>query len=176
MRSQTLRGEVAIVTGGNTNIGLATAQQLADDGADVAIGYLDPVGSRNAVNRVRQTGRRAIAIQTDIRESDQAEKLIQQTVRRLGDVTILVCNAAAQVFCESLIETTDQEIDEVIDTNLKGTLFCIRAFLATCRGGPVRSRSIIVISSINAVLTQPGLGVYGMTKAGSVRTLVEKTV
>ena len=102
---ETLKGKVALVTGGSRGIGAAVALALAGAGADLAINYRERSADAEKIRaEIRKLGRRALAIQADVSQSDQVRKMVGQTERELGAVQILVNNAgmARQIKLEDL--------------------------------------------------------------------------
>src|SRR5688572_25548888 len=94
-----LQGKVALVTGSARGIGAAIAERLAADGADVAINYSrSEDAARDVADRVRRAGPRAVVIRADVGDLAQAKALVDQTVRELGQLDILVNNAASVAF------------------------------------------------------------------------------
>jgi 2-deoxy-D-gluconate 3-dehydrogenase len=120
-----LSGRVAIVTGANTGIGQAIALALAEAGADIAAVGRTP--AEDTVARVRALGRRAVMIPADLSSIEPIDRVIDQTIKDLGGLNILVNNAGTILRAEAL-EFSEADWDAVIDTNLKSTFFlCQRA-------------------------------------------------
>jgi 2-deoxy-D-gluconate 3-dehydrogenase len=120
-----LSGRVAIVTGANTGIGQAIALALAEAGADIAAVGRTP--AEDTVARVRALGRRAVMIPADLSSIEPIDRVIDQTIKDLGGLHILVNNAGTIRRAEAL-EFSEADWDAVIDTNLKSTFFlCQRA-------------------------------------------------
>ncbi len=120
-----LSGRVAIVTGANTGIGQAIALALAEAGADIAAVGRTP--AEDTVARVRALGRRAVMIPADLSSIEPIDRVIDQTIKDLGGLNILVNNAGTIRRAEAL-EFSEADWDAVIDTNLKSTFFlCQRA-------------------------------------------------
>jgi 2-deoxy-D-gluconate 3-dehydrogenase len=120
-----LSGRVAIVTGANTGIGQAIALALAEAGADIAAVGRTP--AEDTVARVRALGRRAVMIPADLSSIEPIDRIIDQTIKDLGGLHILVNNAGTIRRAEAL-EFSEADWDAVIDTNLKSTFFlCQRA-------------------------------------------------
>ena len=115
-----LQNRTALVTGASRGIGRAIAVALARAGADVVVNYVhDAAAADETVQRVQGTGRRALAIQADVSDPDQASTLVQQAIDALGHLDILVNNAGV-IVRRPFLELTLAEWDRVLDTNLRG--------------------------------------------------------
>ena len=120
-----LSGRVAIVTGANTGIGQAIALAMAEAGADIAAVGRTP--AEDTVARVRALGRRASIIPADLSSIEPIERVVEQTIKELGGLHILVNNAGIIRRADAL-EFSEEDWDAVVDTNLKSTFFlCQRA-------------------------------------------------
>src|ERR1700730_8838153 len=161
---ETLKGKIALVTGGSRGIGAAVALSLAGAGADLVINFRARAAEAEAIcAAIRKLGRRALAIQTDVSKSDQVKKMVAQVERELGAVSILVNNAgmARQIKLEDIAEA---DWDEHIDVNLKSAFLVTQAVLPQMRAR--RWGRIINISS-TAAQTGGLVGPhYAASKAG----------
>lgn len=160
--------KVAIVTGGNRGIGRAIVLKLADRGCHIAIVYLpssdaDRGMAAETAEKVRETGARALIIETDIGSRSQVESMVDRVVRELGGINILVNNAGVSGRCDFL-KITEEEWDRVMNTNLKGAFFCSQAVARHMvkKGGG----KIVNVSSTAAVVAIPKLIHYCTSKAG----------
>ena len=161
-----LSGKVALVTGGGRGIGRAIALTLAGYGADVAINYSGSKESAEETAReIREMGRRVIAVWADISKEEACQELFSRVQQELGTVDILVNNAGI-TRDDLAVRMTEQEFDAVIDTNLKGTFFCMK--LAGKQMMKKRSGRIISISSISGVRGNAGQMNYCAAKAGVI--------
>jgi NAD(P)-dependent dehydrogenase (short-subunit alcohol dehydrogenase family) len=160
-----LAGRVALVTGAGTGIGRALALGLAAQGADVVVNYLDNEAEAGEVcAKIASTGRRAVAIQTDVSSVPQIREMFGRVRKEFGRLDILVNNAGITGWTE-VFSVTEEKWDAVIGTNLKGTFFCsieaARIMREQTRGG-----SIINVSSNVAELGVKNLAVYATSKGG----------
>ncbi len=163
--SRTLEGKVALVTGASSGIGEATALELGRRGAAVAVNHLDqPDSASQVVKRIEAEGTRAVAIQADVSRSDQIERMVRETVQKLGKLDVLVNNAGIEEF-EPFLEKTEQEWDRVLSVDLKGPFLCSEAaakeMVRRGQGG-----TIINISSVHEDLAMPGYVAYCAAKGG----------
>ncbi len=142
-----LAGRIALVTGGQQGIGAAIAVALAEDGADVAVTWLDDEAAAEAVaGRVRQAGRRVHLIRADMAKLADIEFMVADTVRVLGAPDILVNNAG--VFPRvKLLEMRESDWDYVLDINLKAGCFAAIAFVKALTVAGKSAGSVINISS-----------------------------
>jgi len=158
-----LAGKVAIVTGSSSGIGKAIALTFAEEGARVVVAARRKDLCERTVTQIRQGGGDATAIQTDVTDESQVERLITQTVQRYGRLDILVNNAG--IGSGGIIENTSTEtFDLVLNTNLRGTFFCCRAGFRQMKqhGGG----TIINMSSVAGVQAWAGTGTYSASKHG----------
>ncbi len=160
-----LDGKVALVTGAarDRSIGRGIALALARDGADVAlndIGFEDEAA--NGVAEIERLGRRGEFISASVADPDECERLVAETVRRLGALHIFCANAGVAHW-QRLADVTEEAFDQIVAVNLHGCFYGCRAAAAQMRQQGDGGR-IIVTSSVNAVRPSPTLGVYGATK------------
>lgn len=165
-REDKLAGKAAIVTGGNRGIGKGLALGLAREGADVALSWLSHREEAAAVvAEIRKMGRDAIAIQADMGKVADIEAMVATAVGRFGKIDILVNNAAVYP-AHMFLSKTEEEVDRVLDVNLKGPFFCMQ-FVAKDMVKKGVKGSIINISSGHSVLGVPiGISDYAATKGG----------
>jgi len=164
----TLEGKVAVITGGGTGLGKASALVLAKEGVSVVIAARRVNAIEQTASEINALGRKALAIPADVTDSQQVNKLIEETVSKLGSVDILVNNAGivrGQV-PKPLWEITDEEWRLGIDTNLSSVFYCSRAvmkyFVNQGHG------KIINIASGNGMRGFRGDYMYGTAKAGVI--------
>jgi 3-oxoacyl-[acyl-carrier protein] reductase len=158
-----LKDKVAIVTGSSSGIGKAIALRFGAEGAKVVVTARRMGLCEQAVSQITKAGGEAWAIQTDVADERQVDRLIEETVKRYGRLDILVNNAGI-VAGGRLAETTTKSFDEVINVNLRGTFFCCRAGFKQMKkqGGGI----VINMSSVAGVQAWAGTGTYSASKHG----------
>ena len=156
-----LAGKIAIVTGSSSGIGKAIALTFAGEGARVVVAARRRALCEQVVKQVQERGGEALAIQTDVADEAQVERLIAETVKRFGRLDILVNNAGIGGGGR-IADTSTETFDRVINTNLRGTFFCCRAGFREMQktGGG----TIINMSSVAGVQAWAGTGIYSASK------------
>lgn len=164
--SLSLSGRVAVVTGGSRGIGRAIALELAQRGAAVVVNYnSSPDAAQEVVSQIEAGGGKAIAVQADVSNSEQAQALINAAIKDLGGLDILVNNAG--IVRDGLIMMMkEDDWDAVMNTNLKSTFNCAKA--AVRHMMRKRYGRIINISSISGQMGNPGQTNYSASKAGQI--------
>jgi 3-oxoacyl-[acyl-carrier protein] reductase len=167
--SKKLEGKVALVTGGSRGIGAAIAKRLAADGATVAITYTKGAdAAASVIDAIKRSGGKAIAVQADATASDQVDAAIGKTVAALGKIDVFVNNAGTAI-PKKFEETTLQELDRVIDLNLRGTFVATQAALKHMNEG---GRIILIGSCVGERMMTPGLVAYAATK-GAIKMFAQ---
>ena len=160
-----LANKVALVTGGSRGIGAAVAKRLAADGANVAITYAKDAKAASAVVKaIERSGQKAIAIQADAADADAAAAAVEKTVATFGRLDVLVNNAGTAV-PKPFVETTLEEMDRVLDINIRGVFVATQAALKHMSDG---GRIIMIGSAVGERVLTPGLVPYSATK-GAVK-------
>src|SRR5580692_35643 len=160
-----LNEKVALVTGGSRGIGAAIAKRLAADGANVAITYSKDADSASAVVKaIERDGGKAIAIQADAADAKAVKRAVEKTVATWSRLDVLVNNAGTAI-PKPFEETTLEEMDRVIDINVRGILATTQAALKFMKTG---GRIISIGSSVGERVMVPGLVAYSATK-GAVK-------
>jgi 3-oxoacyl-[acyl-carrier protein] reductase len=158
-----LAGKIAVVTGSSSGIGKAIALTFADEGARVVVTARRRAYCEQVAAQIKERGGDAVAIQADVADESQVERLIAETVRRFGRLDILVNNAGIGGGGQ-IAETSTKTFDEVMNTNLRGTFFCCRAgFRQMQKNG---GGTIINMSSVCGVQAWSGSGTYSASKHG----------
>ena len=164
-----LTEKVALVTGGSRGIGAAIAKRLAFDGASVAITYAkDASAASTVVKAIELAGGKAIAIQADAADVEAVKSAVEKTVATFGRLDVLVNNAGTAI-PKTFEETTLEEMDRVIDINLRGVLATTQAALKHMNDG---GRIIMIGSAVGERALTPGLVPYSATK-GAVKMFTQ---
>src|SRR6202046_2375285 len=164
-----LANKVALVTGGSRGIGAAIAKRLATDGASVAITYAKDASSASAVIKaIELDGGKAIAIQADAADAEAVKNAVEKAVATLGRLDVLVNNAGTAI-PKKFEEATLEELDRVIDINIRGTFVTAQAALKHMNDG---GRIIMIGSCVGERMMTPGLVPYSATK-GAVKMFAQ---
>jgi len=160
-----LTDRVALVTGASSGIGAATAETLAELGARVALGYnRNAEGAESTRQQITDAGRTAVAIQADVRRSEEVKRLVDQTVSDLGPIDILVNNAGSLVARRALREVSSEHLDEIFGLNLKSAVLASQA-VASSMIDRRRGTIVNVVSIAGHTGGGPGAGAYASAKA-----------
>jgi 3-oxoacyl-[acyl-carrier protein] reductase len=164
-----LANKVVLVTGGSRGIGAAVAKRLAADGANVAITYAKDAKAASAVVKaIERAGQKAIAIQADATDADAVAAAVEKTVATFGRLDVLVNNAGTAI-PKKFEEATLEELDRVIDINVRGVFVTTQAALRHMKSG---GRIITIGSSVGERNMTPGLTPYSATK-GAVKMFTQ---
>src|SRR5438128_9996615 len=167
--SKHLEGKIALITGGSRGIGAAIAKRLGAEGANVAITYTKGADAAAAVvKEIERGGRKAIAIQADATDADAVEAAVEKTVATFSRLDVLVNNAGTAV-PKTFEETTLEEMDRMIDINVRGTLAATQAALKHMQSG---GRIVMIRSAVGERVLVPGLVAYSATK-GAVKLFTQ---
>jgi 3-oxoacyl-[acyl-carrier protein] reductase len=167
--SKKLEGKIALITGGSRGIGAAIAKRLAADGAKVAITYTKGAeAAASVVKEIEGAGGKAIAIQADAADADAGKAAVEKTVATFGRLDVLVNNAGTAI-PKTFEETTLEEMDRVLDINVRGVFIATQAALKHMKSG---SRIIMVGSAVGERVLVPGLVPYSATK-GAVKIFTQ---
>jgi 3-oxoacyl-[acyl-carrier protein] reductase len=167
--SKRLGGKVALVTGGSRGIGAAIAKRLAADGATVAITYTKGAdAAASVVEAIKRSGGKAIALQADATAADQVRPAIDKTVAALGKLDVFVNNADTAI-PKKFEETTIEELDRMIDINLRGAFVATQAALKHMNEG---GRIILIGSCVGERMMTPELVAYAATK-GAIKMFAQ---
>ena len=167
--SKKLEGKIALITGGSRGIGAAIAKRLSADGANVAITYTKGADAAAAVvKEIERAGGKAIAIQADAADAEAVKAAIEKTVATFGRLDVLVNNAGTAI-PKTFEETTLEELDRVIDINLRGVFVATQAALKHMKSG---GRIVTIGSAVGERVLTPGLVPYAATK-GAVKIFTQ---
>ena len=160
-----LKGKIAVITGGNSGVGAATAKLFAAEGATVVITARREAALKEVADEITAAGGEVYAVSTDISKPEDPEMLMQKVMDKYGKIDILVNNAGITKD-NLMLKMTEEDFEQVIDTNLKGAFLCIKhvskIMLKQKRG------HIINISSVVGVRGNAGQVNYASSKAGLI--------
>ena len=163
-----LSGKTAIVTGASRGIGEAIARRLAQHGANVVVSSRNLEACDEVAKSINETEGReaAFPVACNISHREALQKLVDETNGKFGPVDILVCNAAVNPAFGPSKDITEEQIDKILNCNLKANHFLSHMCLPQMveRGGG----AVVIISSISAFLGSPGIGMYGVSKAADL--------
>ncbi|MBE9180407.1 SDR family oxidoreductase [Oculatella sp. LEGE 06141] len=162
-----LEGKVAVITGGSSGIGQATAELFAQSGAKVAIVGLSSDDLQETVNKIQQQGGEILAFSADVSKPEQIQAVMKQTGDRWGRIDIVLANAGINGVWAPLEELDPDEWDQTIDINLKGTFLTVKYAVPYLKrqGG-----AVVVMSSVNGtrMFSNTGATAYACSKAAQV--------
>jgi 3-oxoacyl-[acyl-carrier protein] reductase len=164
-----MEGKTALITGGSRGIGAAIAKRLAADGANVAVTYTKGAdAAASVVKGIECAGGKAIAIQADATDADAIYAAVEKAVATFGHLDVLVNNAGTAI-PKRFEETTLEELDHLIDINVRGTMVTTHAALKHMNNG---GRIIMIGSCVGERVMTPGLVPYSATK-GAVKMFTQ---
>jgi 3-oxoacyl-[acyl-carrier protein] reductase len=167
--SRSLEGKIALITGGSRGIGAGIAKRLAADGASVAITYAThPEAASAVVEAIERAGGKAVAIAADAADVEAVKGAVEKTVATFGGLDVLVNNAGTAI-PKTFEETTLEEMDRLIDINVRGTFVATQAALKYMKSG---GRIIMIGSCVGERMMTPGLVPYSATK-GAVKMFTQ---
>lgn len=166
LQELSLEGQVAIVTGGSRGIGRATAQLLAKLGANVVVNYFsNENAAADVIAAVNAGGREAISFRANVAKLDEAERLLEASIKRFKRVDILVCNAG--IWEGAPVENLSEELwDRTMDINLKGVWTVCRAAVPTFK--KQRSGKIVIVTSTAGQRGEANYSNYAASKGGLI--------
>ena len=164
-----LNGTVALVTGASSGIGAATAIELAQHGAKVAVAARRRDRLTDLAARIADVGSEALVLETDVTAEDEARAAVAATTERFGRLDTVVANAGVMLL-GPIEDAPVQEWERMIDLNIRGLLFTAHAalphLLAAAADAPRRVADLVLISSVAGRVARSGSGVYNLTKHG----------
>jgi 3-oxoacyl-[acyl-carrier protein] reductase len=161
-----LTGKIALITGSGQGIGRATAQRLAQAGADIVLNYYSNKSTAEETQTIIENiGRRCVAVQADVSQEEEVTKLFAQANEALGPVTILVNNAGT-TRDKLILQMSLADFEYVMDINLRSTFLCTKAALR----GMMKARwgRIVNVTSVAGLLGPAGQANYGASKAAII--------
>lgn len=158
-----LAGQTALVTGGSKGIGKAICLALAKEGANVIIAARNENEIKDTMDKLKTMGSKSLAVRADVRSEEDVRRLISMTIDKCGKLDILVNNAGV-AYKKRLEETTLQEYEKIMDTNLKGAFLCTKYAIPYLRES--KNGKIINISSVGGLHGLPDFSVYCASKFG----------
>lgn len=158
-----LAGQTALVTGGSKGIGRAICLALAKEGANVIIAARNESEIKETMDKLKAMGSKSLAIQADVRSEEDVRRLISTTIDKCGKLDILINNAGV-AYKKRLEETTLEEYEKIMDTNLKGVFLCTKYAIPYIRES--KNGKIINISSVGGLHGLPDFSVYCASKFG----------
>ena len=157
-----LSGRVAVITGGSSGIGAAVARSLVASGAKVVLGARRAERLHEVVDELGDAAR---AVTADVREPEDLQRLVDTAVDDFGRLDILVANAGIGMY-GGILDNSDAELKEMLDTNVAGTVWAVRAALPRLRESD--AADVIIVSSVAGLRAQANEGVYGATKHAQI--------
>ncbi len=160
-----LRDRVAVVTGAGMGLGQAVATLFSDEGASVLVADVNQPSGQETVEKIQARGGKAIFAQTDVTRSADVDNMVRAAVESFGRLDILINNVGVQVD-KGVADTTEQEWDFVLDTNLKSMFFCSKSAIRQMRrqGGG----NIVCISSLSGLVGNAIQASYNASKHGVI--------
>ena len=163
-----LTGKVALITGASSGIGAASAELLAELGAQVAISYFqNEKGAERVRDAIENAGGRVIAIRADVRQAEEVTQLVERAIQELGPIDILVNNAGSLIERQKILEITKERWDEVMNLNLTSAMLCSKIVAASMvdRG---TGAIVNVVSIAGRTGGGPGAAAYSVAKSGLI--------
>lgn len=160
-----LTDKIAIVTGAGRGIGKGLALAFAEAGADVVVAARTVAEIEETAALIRQMGRKALVVPTDVRQSDQIDNMVQKTLEEFGRIDVLVNNAGGS-FVVMAMDMSENAWDAVVRENLKTVFLCSKAAARVMIDQ--KKGNIVNISSEAGQGASPGLSAYGASKAGII--------
>ena len=159
-----LKGKIALVTGASRGIGAASALKLSEHGAVVAVNYNNSEDkAQEIVNSIRKNNRKAIAVKANIFNQIESEQMVQEVLKQLGNIDVLVLNAGANFKVAPFMEQSWEDFEKKILNEIKGSYWTIKAVLPSMMER--KSGSIIIVSSGSSRRPSPGFSTHTTAKS-----------
>ena len=160
-----LTGKVAVVTGSSRGIGRAIAEAMADQGAQVVISSRKEEACREVADSInaKHGGGRAIVVPASISSKEQLQHLVDETLRQLGRIDVLVCNAASNPYYGPMGGISDDQFRKILENNVIANHWLIQ--MVAPEMIERKAGSIIIVSSIGGLRGSPVIGAYNISKA-----------
>ncbi|HUW78358.1 MAG TPA: glucose 1-dehydrogenase [Candidatus Nanopelagicaceae bacterium] len=160
-----VESKACIVTGAGSGIGAATAVRLSEEGGLVVCADLNGDSAKQTADEINASGGKAVSFQLDVSDSEQCDALVAECIKQFGTVDVIV-NSAGVNLPGVFHEVPNSIIDKTLDVNVKGTMYVCRAALPhMLKQG---AGSIVNISSVNGLVSEPFLAVYSASKGAVV--------
>jgi NAD(P)-dependent dehydrogenase (short-subunit alcohol dehydrogenase family) len=173
-RVQNMKDKVVIVTGGSSGIGRSASLAFAREGCQVIVASRDLSAGHETVDCIKHDGGEAFFIKTDVQNSNEVQKLVNETVRIYGQLDYALNNAGIEGEGVPLVETTEEQWDSLINTNLKGVWLClkyqIQQMIKQNNGGSIVNTSSVLglVANRSSIYTASKHGVNGLTKSAAL--------
>lgn len=149
-----LQDKVAVITGGNSGVGAAAAELFAKEGAKVVISARRENKLEEVATKIKEAGGEVYTVACDISKVGDAENLVNKTLEKYGRIDVFVNNAGIlEEGLKPIDKMTNEDLDRVIDTNEKGTMYCMRA---ACRAMEEKGGSIVNVASSAGIIGNGG--------------------
>lgn len=170
-RVQPMAGRVALVTGGASGLGRATSLCLAAAGAHVVVADIDDQGASVTVEQVRKAGGKATSVHLDVTDSQQVDRVVDETAATYGSSFDCLVNNAGLDRGSDILEVSDEQWHRVFGVNVDGPMRMTRAFLRHLNGGGQRRvpADVVCVVSISAVTVGTGASAYNASKAALLK-------
>jgi NAD(P)-dependent dehydrogenase (short-subunit alcohol dehydrogenase family) len=168
-----LAGQVAVVTGGGSGLGAATARRFAAEGAVVFVADIDEDAAELVTAEIADTGGDAERAVVDVTHEGEVAAMFEEIVEQRGRVDLLVCSAAVETRA-SLLETTDADWRRILDVNLKGPFLCMKHGLPpmVATGGG----AVVLLGSVLGAIGSPGYAAYCASKGALVNLAKQASI
>jgi dihydroanticapsin dehydrogenase len=160
-----VKNKACVVTGAGSGIGKATALRLAEEGGQVVVSDLNLESANKVAEEIKAKGQNAIAVKTDVSSDKEAQELIETCVKEFGTIHVVV-NSAGVNIPGVFHEVKNEIIDKTLNVNLKGSMYTCRAAIPHML--KQKNGSLVNISSVNGIVSEPFLTVYSASKGGVV--------